>query len=335
MVLEYKEFERPALQAFVAQVPNDKKHRLAKSFPVEQVDEITSAYNLITNNKIVAGSIIGFNAGTPVRTKGEAEQAIAKLTKIAHAHHLDDEEMYKFQNPRNEEERQRIIDATLVSTGDLAKGIDDTKELIRAELTYRGRFFYEDKRDNVKLEYKVDRPEGNDINVANVWSDVATSTPLDDIEAAIEQYKKTNGNQKPGYIVMNEATYALFKRSEQVKAEFAVNGNSPRIVRDGDVTELFQSNSYPTLEIEEDYTTFENEDGTLYDVPHLEDGKVILHAEIMGSTLSGPAAENGFKKGKFAYAKVEEDPPAEKTVVGEVTLPVSKNYNGNVIMTVL
>ena len=334
MVLEYQDFERPALQAFVANVPTLKQHRLAKSFPVEEVEEITSAYSLITNNKIVAGSIVGFNAGTPVRTKGEAEQAIAKLTKIAHAHHLDDEELYKFSNPRNDAERQRIIDATLMSTGELAQGIDDTKELIRAELTYRGRFFYEDKRDNVKLSYELDRPEENDINVANAWSDAETATPLDDIEAAIEQYRKTNGNQSPAYIVMNEATYAMFKRSEQVKAEFASFGSTPRIVRDSDVQELFVSNGYPTLEIEKDYTTFENEDGSLYDVPHLEDGKVVLHAEVMGATLSGPAAENNFAKGKFAYPVISQDPPGEKTVVGEVTLPVSKNYNGNVIMTV-
>jgi len=69
MVLEIKEFEQPALQAFIAEAPINKEHRLAKCYPVEQVDEISSVYDLVTNQKIVAGSIVGFNEGTPVRTK--------------------------------------------------------------------------------------------------------------------------------------------------------------------------------------------------------------------------------------------------------------------------
>lgn len=334
MVVEISQFERPALQAFIANVPATKERRLAKCFPVEQVDEISSVYDLVTNQKIVAGSIVGFNAGTPVRTKGEAKQAVAKLTKIAHAYHLDEEDMFKFRNPRNEEERQRIIDNTLLSTADLAEGVEDTKELIRAELTYRGQFNYEDKRDNVKIAFKLDRPAGNDITATTNWSDTTASTPLSDIEAAIAQYKLTNGNKNPDYIVMNEATYANFKRSKQVKDELYRDGLQPRIIKDGEIQGLFEANGYPTLEIERGFTTLENVDGTTYDVAHIEDGKFVLHAAIMGSTLSGPAAENNFAKGKFAYSVISQDPIGEKTIVGEVTLPVSKNFNGNVIVTV-
>lgn len=334
MVLEIKEFEQPALQAFIAEAPITKEHRLAKCYPVEQVDEISSVYDLVTNQKIVAGSIVGFNAGTPVRTKGEAKQAMAKLTKIAHAYHLDEEDMFKFRNPRNDEERQRIIDRTLLNTAELSEGIEDTKELIRAELTYRGRFNYEDKRDNVKIQFELERPDGNDMTSTTKWSDTANSTPLSDIEAAIAQYKLTNGNKEPDYIVMTEATYALFKRSKQVKDELYRDGLQPRIIKDGEIADLFESNGYPTLEIEKGFTTLENADGTTYDVAHLEDNKFVLHAAIMGATLSGPAAENNFAKGKFAYRVISQDPIGEKTIVGEVTLPVSKNFNGNVIVTV-
>lgn len=294
------------------------------------MDDINAVYDLIKSQNIVAGSIVGFNAGTPVRTKGEAEQAMAKLTKIAHAYNLDDEEMYKYQNPRTDAERQRVIDAVLLNTAELAQGVNDTKEYIRAKLTYDGKFEYADNRDNVKIEFDLERPEGNNIGSSD-WSNHADATPLDDIEEAIEQYKSTNNNAVPAYIVMNSKTYANFKRTQQVKDE--IDG-AARIVRDSDVELLFSENGYPTLELDDDYTTFENADGSTEDKAHLEDGKVVLHAEVMGQTLSGPSKEGNWAHGLFSYTVISQDPPGEKTIVGEVTLPVSQNYNGNVIMTV-
>lgn len=332
---DFEDFKQPALQAYVENVPTAQEHRLAKVFPGVQVDDMNSAYNIENNTKIVAGSIVGFNAGTPVRTKGAAQQALAKLTKIAHAYHLDEQELYKLKNPRQGGELQRTLDNILLSVGDLAQGVDDTVEYLRAGIAYRGKFDWKDTRDNVNVSFELERPEGNDMTISEVWSNAETSTPLDDIEKAIAQYEETNNGQAPAYIVMNPKTYSAFKRSEQVKKEFANGGAVPRALTDNDIQTMFEANNYPVLEIDKAVTNIENEDGTIETHKNLEDGKVVLHAEVLGSTLEGPALESNFQHGKFSYAVVSQDPIGEKVIVGEVTLPVLQNYNGTVTMTVL
>lgn len=134
---------------------------------------------------------------------------------------------------------------------------------------------------------------------------------------------------------MNAKTYAEFKRTDQVKKEFANGGAVPRALSDNDIQAMFEANSYPVLEIDRAVTNLEQEDGSIVTHKNLEDGRVVLHAEVLGSTLQGPALENNFQHGKFSYAVMSQDPIGEKVIVGEVTLPVLQNYNGTVTMTVL
>lgn len=334
MVIEFEAFRQPALESFIANAPQSRNYRLGSVFPTVAVDDIESVYNIIESQPIVAGSIVGFDAGTPLRSKGQAKQAIARLTKIAHAYKVTETEMFKFRNPRTSEERNGIVESVLMSTKDLSDGVDDTVELLRADMLYRGVVKYKDGIGETQVAYELERPDGNDIDVTNKWSDSATSTPLDDIEKAVKQYMKENNQKRPDYIVMTPATYSNFKSSKQVKDELYRDGLQPRIITDGEINNLFTALNYPALAIEDNFVTIEEEDGSLTTKPLLEDGKVVLHASVMGSTLSGPSAEKNFAKGRFAYSVQSQDPIGEKVIVGEVILPVLQNFTANVIMSV-
>ncbi|MCY1563822.1 major capsid protein [Staphylococcus pettenkoferi] len=333
MVVEDKHFEQSNLTAFIKASDENRdintQYPLSTAFPVEEVEEISNVYDIIETQLNVAASITGFNSGAPIRDKGQGKQALAKLTKIQDAYYLDETELLHYRNPRTDAERQKIIDNVLMSTDELSDGIEKTKELMRAQMTYKGAFIYEDPRTETQINFSLDRPEENDLTATKEWG-TKDAEPISDLIAAVEQYQKTNGNAKPEVINMNSKTYNKLKRSGQVKLELYDNTNSPRIVKDDSLTELVQSFGLPQIQIDDSQTPIEQLDGTRKIVKHLDDDKVVLRAAVLGKTLSGPSVENNFAKGKFATTVASQDPVSEKTIVGEVALPITQNINGTV-----
>lgn len=334
MVVENELFQTPSLTAFVEASEPAKPLRLARFFPVETTDDIENIYNVVNDLPIVAASVIGFDAGTPLRSQGAAQQAMAKLTKLAHAYHLTETMILKYRNPRSRDEQDQIVAQTFQNTKRLSDGIDILKEYIRANYVYRGKFEFVDPVQKIEIKFDLDLPSGQRVTAGTPWSNADTATPLTDIETALEAYRTANHDAEPGYIVMTKKTYAAFKKCKQVRDELYTTGDAPRIIKDAEITEMFSQNGYPALEIEEGKITFEKLDGTFETKNMMDDNTFVLHSSELGSTLSGPAVEKNFAKGKFAYPVVSQDPPGEKTVVGEVTLPVLKNITGLVIASV-
>ncbi|EGQ2884509.1 major capsid protein E [Staphylococcus pseudintermedius] len=341
MVLEDARLQATSLQAFVMEADkirnedgtNLVKYPLASAFPVEQVYDIDNVYDIIESQINAAASITGFNSGSPIRSKGQGKQAVATLTKIQNAYFLDEVEIYKYKNPRMPEEKQRVVDNVLMNTNDLSVSVDDTKEYIRAQMVYNGRFDYADAATQTRLTFDLERPKENDVVAAIPWGR-QDSTPISDLLAAVKQFQKTNGRKKPDVIKMSSATYEKLVRSGQIKNELFANSNSPRIVTDEMLNGLFTSVKLPPIQIDDNETIIENEDGTFTEHKHLADNKVVLHAAILGSTMTGPSVENNFKIGKFIQTVTTQDPITEKTIVGEVVMPVTKNLNGTVYLDV-
>ncbi|MDW4175300.1 major capsid protein [Staphylococcus saprophyticus] len=337
MVLLDPQLQPTELQAFIAardeQNAAANLYPLASAFPTEEVEDIEGVYDIIEQQINVAASITGFNSGAPIRSKGQGKQAIAQLTKIQDAYHLDEKELYHYRNPRTSAEKQKVIDNVLMSTNDLSDGVEKTKELLRASMAYNGRFDYEDPRTETKISLDLDRPTENNLTVSQAWG-TDDATPISDLQSAIEQYQATNGNKKPEIINMNSKTFTKLKRSGQVKLELFGDTNTPRIVKDADFQSLLDSFGLPAIQIDDSETAIVQLDGTNKIVKHLEDDKVVLRAAVLGKTLSGPSVENNFAKGKFATTVISQDPVSEKTIVGEVALPVTQNINGTVFVNV-
>ncbi|MFV5767201.1 major capsid protein [Mammaliicoccus sciuri] len=339
MVLEDKQLTRATLQAFVDsssefQAENmATKYPLAAAFPVEEVEDIRNVYDIVSNQIQAAAVVTGFNSGSPLRSKGQAKQAIASLTKIQNAYFLDEVEILHYRNPRTPEERQKIIDNVLIETNELAVSVDDTKEYLRAQMAYNGKVNYQDALTQSKIEFNLDRPEENDITVSTPWG-TEDAQPITDLLAAVKQYQKTNGRKKPEVISMNSTTYEKLIRSGQIKTEIFGDSTSPRIVKEDDVAALLNAFKLPPVSIDDNVTVLENLDGSYEEKEHLQDDRVVLRASILGSTMSGPNVENNHAKGKYVLTVIDEDPHTEKTIVGEVTLPVTKNVTGTVFLDI-
>ena len=328
-ITENENLQQATLQSYISNRESEKVRRLAKSYPDEQVFEINNAFNIIEDTGIKAGSIIGFDAETPIRTKPQLQQKLVSLSKIAHAHHYTEEELYKYFNPRSEAESLKIIQDAFMSINALDEGIEDTKEYIRAQMTYNGKLELEDPKSQVKIGFEFDLPEETFMQSNDFASDDVN--PIEALEQLVERYQENNNQIAPAYMVMNRKTYNKIRRNKNVVAQLYGNASDGRLVRNEDMETMFADFGLPTLEIDDNVTIIE---GLTEDVrhKHLEDDKVVMHAEQLGNTLIGPAADNNFAIGKYVVNVQDRDPISEKTIVGEVTIPVLKNPKGVVIL---
>ncbi|RIM87755.1 hypothetical protein BU107_07010 [Staphylococcus xylosus] len=317
--------QQPTLQAFIENLEPKQERRLASVLPSEETSDIKNVYDIIEQSGVKAGSITGFNSGTPLRSKGQVKQAMVELSKIAHGYLYTEDEMNRYKNPRNNDEKEALVRKALMSIRDLSEGIEDTLEYLRANQVYRGVFEYEDPKSEVKVKFDLDLEEGTKSKAGDFSRDDVN--PLAVLQEQVEKYREMNHQQSPAFMVMTRKTLAKIKRNKNVVLEIYGKETGKRIVKDSDLKEMFNELELPELAIENGFVTFE---GPTEDItkPLLENDKVVMHAERLGKTLQGPAADNNFKTGKYVVNIIGQDPVSEKTLVGQVAMPVVQNLKG-------
>lgn len=313
------------LQTVINQFESPKVRRLASAFPEQPVFDKNAVYNVVSDTAIKAGSIIGFDAETPIKNKPQVEKRMAELTKIANAYFYTEEELLAYNKPRSDAEQQQVITDIMKSIVNLDEGIEDTKELLRANYVYKGRFDYEDPKSKVKISFDLDLPEGS-VRETEAF-DSETSNPLQDMIEQVEAYREGNGMNTPDFMVMNTRTLSKLKRNPNVGLQVYGSDGQNKLIRNSDLFELFNELGLPTLEIDDNYTVIEGITGDRK-VQHMPDDTVVMHAAQLGQTLIGPAVESDYQPTKYVKNLKTDDAPNAKTIVGQVTIPVLKNIGG-------
>lgn len=299
--------------------PEQKVRRLANAFPSEPVYDLDVVSEKFKANAIKAGSIIGFNASTPIRNRGAVESLTAELTKIAHAHFYSEKDLIRYAKPRTPDEQRSTVYKQVREISNLHEGVQDMKEYMRAKMVYDGKFKYTDEKSELTVEFDLDLPEGAIVE-RDLYAD-----PLVTLKAEMEAYMLRNSGAKPDYMVMNSTTLSKIKSNDRVKMQ--MYGNVDKMVMNADFDNLIAGLDLPQLVVDDNYITIE---GVLSDKTEklLADDKVVFHASIMGTTFEGISKENEFKTGVFVKNIETFDPPQEKTIVGEVVVPLLQNYDG-------
>lgn len=324
-IINDENLQPAVLKTVINSVEPTKVRRLASAFPEQPVFDTNAVYNVVSDTAIKAGSIIGFDAETPVKTKPQVEKRMAELTKIANAYFYTEQELLHYNKPRSSAEQDQVIADVMNSIVQLNEGNEDTKELLRANYVYRGMFDYEDPKSQVKIQFDLDLPEGA-IQETGAF-DAEGSNPLEDLLNQVDAYRNNNGLVSPDFMVMNTRTLAKIKRNANVVGQIYGADAGGRLVRDSDLVELFNELKLPTLEIDDNYTVIEGIDGNIRK-QHMPDDTVVMHASDLGQTLIGPAVEADYAPEKYVVNIKTQDAPNAKTIVGQVTIPVLKNMNG-------
>lgn len=306
--------------------PPVKVRRLAASYPEENTYDLDVVFNEINSVGIKAGSIVGFDAATPLRDKGQLKTHMASLTKITGAYNYTEKELLKYNKPRDEKEKEALVKGVLRSVADLAEGNEDTKELLRAQMTYSGRLDYEDSKTNVKIQFDYDLPEEGKVE-RDIYSN-----PLENLQAEAKAFSLNNNRVKADYMVMNSSTLEKLKRNDIVRQN--IHGDTPRMVLDTEIENLFRELKLPELVIDDEVTVIEGIEGDKI-VEHMEDDKVVFHSANLGTTFIGPSVEKNYDFGTFVKSVPANDPEGEKTIVGIVAMPVIKNLKGVRIVNIV
>lgn len=328
MVVQAPEFQPERLQAYVENLPPARTYPLAALMPDKPINDINFAYNVINGAYAPAASITGFNASAPLRDKKAQEKAFGSVAKLQHSYFFDEVELLAYNRPRTPEERQQVVDNGLDSTDELAQGVDDVKEYLRAQAIYNGRVKYDNDVEDIHLDIAFDVPAENQITATTGWADPGAK-PLADLQAAVKQFQKANQRRKPQVMHMTSATEALLLQSEQIRVQVYGNSNGGRLLTPSDVQNAFTALGLPPYVINDDVIVIGDTE-----VQMLDDNKVVMIGAGVGFTAIGPAAERGFTPGRFGYTIEEKNPPREQIIVGELAFPALQRPNAIVTLGV-
>ncbi|WP_068672283.1 major capsid protein [Oceanobacillus sp. Castelsardo] len=328
MPLRLPEFQQPQLTGYVQNVPQAREYLLRQFLPTENVFDINFAYNVINGKYASAASITGWNASAPLRDTKEIEKAFGQVAKVQHGFRLDETQLIQYNRPRTPDEANAVVEQIYQSTDELSQGVDDIEEYMRAQAVYTGKLKYDDDENDIHINIDFDIPSENKVSATTPWSE-AGSTPLSDLQAGVEQFKKQNQRRKPVVMHITSATEANLLQNEQIRTQVYGKDSGQRLLTKADIQNVFSALGLPPYQINDDVIVIDDKEVQL-----LEDNKAVLIGSDLGKTMLGPTVENNYTPGKFAVPTVKTNPPEESVVVGEAVFPALKRPQSIVIMSV-
>src|SRR5699024_179122 len=328
MPLHLDEFQKEQLTGYVQTVPLQRKYLLRDIMPQEPVFDINFAYNVIEGHYAQMASLTGWNASAPLRDTKDFKQAFAEVAKIQHQSQLDEKQLLAFNRPRTDQEKAKVIDYVYDTTDDLVMGVDDAEEFLRAQVVYTGKLKYADKENDMHIDADFGIPKANRIKAEKVWSDAA-STPLEDIQKAVEQYKKENQRRKPIVMHMTSATEANLLKNEQVRTQVYGENAGKRLLTKDDLQNVFTALSLPPYQVNDDVVNTNDGEQQL-----LADDTVALIGADLGKTFVGPLVETNYEPGKFVEPQILTNPPRQIITVGEACFPGLQKPQSIVLLSV-
>lgn len=332
-VLDLEQFQNPEFQGYVENVPERREYILSKHLPVKTTKDRQFSYNVVNGVYAKMASITGFNASAPLRDKKQLERVYGEIAKIQDSFLLEEDEMFRFAKPRDDEERDGVIEYVYENTDDLVEAVRSTEEFMRAQALYNGALQYDDYKNDVHLSVDFGVPSDNKMTVTKAWSD-PTSTPLTDIQAALEQYREANNQQDPIEMHLNRVTLQYLLRNEQIRNQLYGNNNVQQLMTRADIDAVFAALDFPPIVVNNDVVVLEDENLQPVTRKLLSDNKVVFLGTGLGNTMVGPTAEKNWESGIFVKTKITEDPPAEQVRVGETAFPALVRPQSIVILSV-
>lgn len=330
MPLHLKEFQKEEFQGFVENVPRSKDYKLVDVLPEKNTKDINFSYGVINGEYAKAASITGFNASAPLRDPKQLSKAFGSVAKVQHGSRLDEEQLLHFNRPRDDEERDQVIDYVYDLTDDLVAGVYDIEEYLRAQAVYNGEIDYEDKENDVQVKVDFGIPDDNKLTATTDWGE-EDATPLDDIRNAVEQFKKQNKRRKPVVMHMTSATEAKLLTSDQVRIQVYGTENGKKLLTKDDISNVFNALGFPAYEINDDVVDVADEG----EKQLLADDKVVFLGEDIGKTFFGPTVENEYNSGIYVVPDIQEtNPPRQAVFVGETVFPAIQKPQAIVTMSV-
>lgn len=296
--------------------------------------------SLSQDNISVAADVVSMDSSLPLKKRTAVAKATGEIPKIGMKLHLTESQMSRLNILRNTPGMEaQFIAEIFADTDKCLAGVNEQLEKMFLEGLSSGVTVIDDAQ-NVGLGIRIDYgyPASNQFGVVGLWSNPATSTPIDDIENVI-----TNASIRgdaPTVIWMNRTTYNQFISSAQVKSNFyplvgAINATAmPNLTR-SNVDQMLTDKFGMTIQIV-DRTVMLERDGVRTPYKPWADNKVVLTSSMeVGSLTYGILAEAQNPNKAVSYVTADDyvllskwhsvDPYSEFTSSQALVIPVIDN----------
>lgn len=317
MVLSLPEFQREQFQGYIENLPSARVRILDRFMPTKPIFGIKFGYDVITKTLPRTASITGFNAGAPLRDKAGFDKAFGEVAKVQHGFKLDEEELLRFNQPRNDAEQAMAVDYVYDQTDELVEGIRDIEEWMRSQPLYTGKLAYNENGVILDIDYSVPTPNKLALTGTDLFSDKVNSKPLDKITAHLETYKSANQQRLPVELHMSGTMVNDLLQNAQIKGQIYGSPTDARIVTRDQLQALFQALGIPRFVIQDDVINMGAGDTRL-----LPARRIAFLGDGLGNLYQGITRENNYKPGMYVVPEIKEtNPPMEAVYVGETVFP--------------
>ncbi|WP_110113261.1 major capsid protein [Bacillus sp. CGMCC 1.16541] len=330
-ILALEEFSRESLIGYVEALNLPFNPKLTKFLPKgeSKVWTLDFAYDIIQRSKGAAASIIPFGMPAPLRDGRGVERVMQEVAKIAHSRKIDEREQLKFMNPRNEQERQQVIDKVFNMVDDLTLGVYKAEEWLRAAALYYGAFVHEDKANGVILNIDFGIAADRKVVIAgtDAFDQHETAKPLEALIEYAITFKNKSGGRMPAEIHMSSSVmFDILKAENTVRSIKGANGGS---VTPQELTDYLMKFSLPPIVTNDDVVYFEEIGVTKRFLPERRIAFLgFQDAAKLGDTVEGPTVKNEGQPGLYVHTRIDDETDAQFIEVGEAAFPALEQPDG-------
>lgn len=327
----YSEYITPAeltgyARAALADRPENAL-QLSSYLPFQQVNDLVYRWNMgSTAGLAEAASFRAYDAEPKFGRRDGISRMTGELPPIGQQYLLGEYDSLRLRNAGDEIRQLLLRDAARI-----ARAIDTRFEFARAQALVEGKVTLAE--DGVQAEVDFNRKASHSVAPATLWSNLSSSTPIDDLQSWRDTYVDSNG-QEPGVILTSTRVVNYLVRNAQVRSMVLPVGSTVTQVRRSDMNAILTDFGLPSISIYDaravDVTgvsrRFIADDRLLY----LPSTATELGATLWGTTLEAQEPEYGISAGEHpglvvGAFKQKETPIRVFTIGSAIGIPLLGN----------
>jgi hypothetical protein len=235
-----------ALTAFVREVPTQSNQILNTFLPDRVLPDIEAVIDSVTRvNR--AAKFRSYDAETPIGQRDGLTQNRVLLPPLGQKTVLGEFERLQLERLRTGgQANQGLVDAIYNDAVTNTRAVRARMELARGDVLTDGKFTLTSE-NGLTLETDWGVPAGNLVAPAgDLWSVIATATPLADIRTWADTYTALNG-EPPAVALTSRAVVSNMLRNAEIRGLAASLGGVPSIVTRAQLQTVLEAHGLPTI----------------------------------------------------------------------------------------
>jgi hypothetical protein len=284
-------------------------------FGLQKVDSLKWETLIGEKGVPVMADVISFDSSAPEKTRQVIGKMAGDIPKMAIKRSMNESD-WNFYNrlrteAKGEADKLALIDLVFKDTDFVYNGVRARMEHLALQALSTGALSL-DKNNNAGLVTETSVsfgvPDANKVGTSVSWATIATSKPIDDIEAQVLAAEAQGISIQ--YVVMRNAQFIQLRNSTdtQNKLKGWLNNTGKIVSTLALINEFMAANMLPKIVVVNPSVTFESEDHARTIINPWAENRVVLLPELsVGNIQHGPIAEENSSEISKIATLVKQD----------------------------